>query len=215
MHTLHREGNPRRVSRALIRPWLSRWHRDVVRRYCLWGIFAIVGLVGCVPSSNPLFDERTSVESSGLLGIWRATEGDVRLIFLAGASKVELRMLYFEKRDAPVLFTAVAVRLGNKLYLDIKPVLSYPLGENTFVANHYSTWHTFAKMEVDKGQLRLWFADPQWLASRLSTGTSAISHFSDSSRVVLTASTQELQAFVVANEALFSGSPAVLSRDVQ
>ena len=134
-------------------------------------------------------------------------------MFVKSANPSALRMIYLEKNNPPVIFQAVAVRLGKHLYLDIVPDAPRPFADNAFVATHFTVWHTFARVEIEKSQLRLWFADPQWLFNHLDRSPATIAHFRDRQRVILTASTPALQDFVVQNEALFSGNPATLNKE--
>ena len=179
----------------------------------LLGLLLFACLAACVPSLNPLSDARTAVDGSALLGVWRGAEGDVRFEFIAGTNPSTLRLIYVEKDNAPAEFAATTARLDGRLYLDIQPKLPPPYRGSGFVAHHVTAWHTFVRVQADKGQLRLSFASPQWLSAHLRSSPSALAHFRHDDEVVLTASTEQLQEFVIRHESWFSGTAAVLIKN--
>lgn len=179
-----------------------------------WLLVALCALLcACVPSVHPLAGDGNVAESRALLGVWRAQEGDVRMVFVSGPEPGSMRMIYSEKGDSPVRFRINTVKLGDRVYVDFHPELPRPYADNVFVGNHVGVWHTFARFEVVGGQMRLWLADARWMDRHLQDKPAALAHFRDERRVVLTADTAALQAFVRQNDGLFAGEASLFRRE--
>jgi hypothetical protein len=88
------------------------------------------------------------------------------------------------------------VRLGDHLYLDILPVEA-PV-ENDFYRSLMIRAHLFAKITIDGDELSVALMDPDLLKKRLGDKEVTLPHHMlDDGELLLTASTGELQDFML------------------
>jgi hypothetical protein len=158
-------------------------------------------LAGCmpVPSLRPLFTEEESIFEPRLLGEWRAapTAGDVALHFERAGEK-SYRLTYKQDDDSVSFYDARVGRVGDSLFLDVEPEESHVeelLAEEAWP--QLLPFHTFYRVEVDGGVLRLFFLDHDWLEEKIAGGEITIPHEIIKDSILLTATTEELQALVV------------------
>jgi len=183
--------------------------------YCL-----AVLLGGCVPvlSLQPLFTKQTVVFEEPLLGIWAddADEPEVTWQFarlesgaadalpdeLEGlAGKVyRLKLRDKEAREGSLL--AVLVKLDGKLFLDVFAD-KFPSGEDDieqmdlfYNAFLFVRAHTFIQVDMAGGKLALRLTNDDKLQTLIDAEPNAVSTLEADDRIILTASTAALQAFV-------------------
>jgi hypothetical protein len=107
----------------------------------------------------------------------------------------------------PVTFTAHLVKLGDDLFLDILP--KEPKVRNTFYLMHMVPVHTFSKILIKGDVLEIKMLDIKWFGKVIEKKQINISHVRTDDRIIITASTQELQRFAlkyVKNSEAFSTS---------
>ncbi len=170
-------------------------------------------LAGCVPSLNPLYDEKNVVDYPRLVGLWTATDGGGHLVFTKDPASRFYRAVLLETKSSPVVFQAAVVRLGTDLYLDLIPEVPPSYGTSAYVNLHVTLWHTFAKLQVSDREMRLRTADPIWLKNYLQTDPNAIAHFSSKGMIYLTADTPQLQEFAAKHDAFFSHDASLFKRE--
>jgi len=157
-------------------------------------VFALVSLflVGCVPSLHPLYTENELVFEPLLLGVW-AEEGDgVSYEFIKDGSST-YTMIYTED-SIPSDFAAHLLKLGDNLFL--KP--DEPECGNDFHKGYLISAHSFYKVSLEKDVLCLDGLDIDWLRDLYRDGKTELSReILQGNDFVLTASTKELQKFVL------------------
>jgi hypothetical protein len=182
--------------------------------YCI-----AVLLGGCVPvmSLQPLFTAETVVFDGRLLGTWNEPDSDNVWEFtrlepeaveaLPDALKGEPIKAYrlnirAEKRLGGSLVAAL-VKLQDQLYLDVFPD-KLPSGQKMdseetklpFNAVFFVPTHTFLKVNITDDRLAMHITDDEGIQKLLEAEPGAIQCTAVDDRLVLTASTKELQAFV-------------------
>ncbi len=120
--------------------------------------------------------------------------------------------LILTEDGVPAEFKAQLVKLGNHLFLD-----TYPGDldlENSFYEMHLIGAHIFAKMTVGAEKCTYTLLDHEWLEKLLEQKNSIIAHKKLETGIVLTASTSELQNFVLkhADDTLAFPDPVGLFR---
>jgi len=174
-------------------------------------------LGGCVPifSINPLYTEKDVVFKEELLGVWadpNNPEG-VWEFKRNDESKNAYQLIVDMGDDAKGLFDAHLVNLKGQLFLDVYPAekgLEQTMeGLEEKVKDPNSTvWplnfaflvpvHTFIKVDSIEPMLTMRLTDDELMKKLLEQEPKAVKHaVLDEDRVVLTASTKELQAFVL------------------
>jgi hypothetical protein len=179
--------------------------------YLLAGI-----LGGCVPvlSLHPLYDDKHTVFEEKLLGTFTESTADSNFIWeFTHADKPNIyRLIYSslsrgEPNAMKGLFEAHLVKLDGHFFMDIYPK-EVPWGNGNgdedlkrvqwpWNAFFILPVHTFIKVETLEPQLEIWLTDDDGLKKLLQAEPNAIKHESEQDSIVLTASTKELQTFVL------------------
>jgi hypothetical protein len=168
----------------------------------------LLGLLACIPLSiNPYYGEKDLTFNSALLGTWSEEDGKSEYSFEQSGPNA-YTMLYKEDGQESK-FEAHLFKLGEKLFLDL-----YPLDPGVKIPDafqdHMLMVHSFYRVNQIEPDLMMSTFDINWLKEELTKNPKALSHLflddrqSDSltiknDRIVLTASTPELQAFIVRN----------------
>jgi hypothetical protein len=184
--------------------------------YCLAGLVA-----GCVPivSLHPLFSKEDIAFDEKLLGTWIGDANDMGTVWefarfdessaasLPKQWQGEFKRLYrldVEDREGHKgAVAACLVKLGNRLFLDIFPD-RFPSGESDiekvkllYNAFFYLPSHTFVRVDSIGEALKMHLTDDDAFDKLVDTEPKAIAYTETEDRPILTASTKELQAFVV------------------
>jgi hypothetical protein len=156
----------------------------------------IVGLVlvvaACVPSLHPLYTDKDLSFEPALLGEWVEAKPDSKstLTFSKLADK-EYKLVSSEGPDKQSIFIAHLVKLGDKLFLDVKPD---PASEPDCSG---LPWHMFFYVSQIEPTLRMWDFNDKWLEKLLKKNPSLLRHEVVDGDLVLTASTKQLQSFLL------------------
>lgn len=175
-----------------------------------------VGLVlaGCVPSLNPLYTEKDLIFDPALVGVWSEQDDSQETWAFEKTGEKQYKLVYTEQGKAGE-FEVHLLKLGNTLYLDFFPESDglKDSKRNDFYLSHFVPGHMFAKVTQIEPTLRLAVMNPDWLKKLLEKNPKAIDHqgISDD-RIVLTASTKDLQKLVTANANEAFGDPTTLKR---
>ena len=191
-------------------------------------------LGGCVPlfSLHPLYTEKDVVFKQELVGVW-ADPNDPESTWefkRKGESKGAYQLIVHLEDEAKGLFDAHLVNLKGKLFLDVFPAeegfeetmeslekATKDPNSNVWAANFFFLVpvHTFIKVDLTESTLKMQLTDDELMEKLLEQDPNAVKHaVLDENRIVLTASTKELQAFVLKyadGEKLFE-EPGVLKR---
>ena len=207
-------------------------------RTFLFYLLAVL-LGGCLPviSLHPLFNEKDVVFDEKLLGTWvedpnttwefsRNVRWDRTEEPKNAYNKNAYKLIYThqEKEDAKEKakgsFIVWLVKLKDKLFLDIRP--AGPPWEQqdpnkvewVFNTSFLIPAHTFIKINSIEPQLKMLLTDDEKMKEFLKADPNAVKHDFPEDRLILTASTKELQAFVLkyADDKRVFGNEGVLNR---
>lgn len=158
-------------------------------------IFATLGIalliVSCVQSLHPLYTEKDLVFEPALVGTWAGEGGNLWIFLKSGEKAYEL--IYVEK-ESPAKFLAHLVRLDKFLFLDLFP--ESPDLKNDLQQAHLLNTHTFSRVWLDGDTLRLAMLEHDWIRTMIDQKKTTIKHERLDNRIVLTASTKELQNLI-------------------
>ena len=193
----------------------SRWtdvDRDPerIRRIAVCGAAL---LAGCwTLSIEPLYTEETLTYTDDLVGTWgNPDDPDDETSTFLPESDSTYRLIIKEEGEPDGVFEAHLVRLDGRLYLDLLPEEPECGGE--LYVSHMLPAHSFWLTSLEGHALSLDILDPDWIKENIDAGRVAIDHVRRDDAVVLTASTPELQQFVIAHaDSAFTGEPLVLER---
>lgn len=152
--------------------------------------------VGCwVLSFHPLYTDKDIVFEPGLLGTWTDPDDpeDGSWTFMKSGDKAF--QLTVQEEGKPVgIFDVHLLRRGKVMFIDFFP--EEPENVNEFYSGHAIPAHSFGRFSLEGNVLRIAFLDIDWLEDGISEGRLQIRHERRDDMIVLTASTEELQAFV-------------------
>jgi hypothetical protein len=173
------------------------------KKFLFYLLAGILG--GCLPvmSLHPLFTEKDLAFDEKLLGTW--VDANETMWQFSDTNKPEkaYELIFTDKEGKKGSFVAHLVKLENRLFLDVYP--SEPpwdekdpnkveLLHNTFF---FIPVHTFIKVNGIEPQLKLQLTDDEEFKKLLKEDPNVIEHTSIEGKLVLTASTQKLQAFAL------------------
>ena len=181
-------------------------------------------LAGCIPpvmSLHPLYTKEDVVFEEKLLGTWVDDPNSPDTIWeFKDINKQEKAYeLVFSDDNGKGSFDAHLVKLENRLFLDVYPS-EPPWGEdpnkvewiyNTFF---FIPFHTFIKIDSIEPRLKMRLMYDEEMEKLLKEDPNAVEYTSVEDRPILTASTEELQAFVLkyANDSRVFYNEIVLNR---
>jgi hypothetical protein len=159
-------------------------------------LFYLAALIvgGCIPSLHPLYTDETLIFEEKLIGKWTGGDNEIWQFSKANEKEYELRIVKDEKEGR---FEAHLLELDGKMYLDLYP------GENESMENmndyyklHLVAAHTFLWINLTEPNLQLnWF-----MQKLLEDDPNLLRHETiNKDQIILTASTEELQRFVIEN----------------
>ena len=163
-------------------------------------------LGGCVPilSLHPLHTEKEVAFDEKLLGTWVQDNNEGTWEFKrAEEPNNAYKLIFSDKEDQKGSFVAHLVKLKNKLFLDLYPAeLPWKEDEPNKMDWAYNSLflvpaHTFLRIHSIEPKLKMGWITDDVMKELLKENPNAVKHTFVDDRAVLTASTKELQAFVL------------------
>jgi hypothetical protein len=191
--------NPRFDARQLkaIRPESSKGEKVMKKIFK----FAVLGFLlicaGCVPSLNPLYTEADLIFDAALLGVWTDLEATESWAFTSSDDK-EYKLVYTDESGKKGEFKARLLKIEGRSFLDLTPVKP-ALAENDFYKANFLPTHTFILITQPAPNAQIAYLEPEWLKSFLAKNPAAIRHERLAGEILLTASTKDLQKFLLAH----------------
>jgi len=177
-------------------------------------------LGGCLPvmSLHSLYTEENVVFEEKLLGIWVDDPNSPETIWefkRIDEPENAYKLIFSDNKDRKGSFVAHLVKLQNRLFLDVYPgELPWEPDDPNEVKWLYNSFflipaHTFIRIDSIEPQLRMRLINDE-MADLLKEDPNAVEHTSIEDRLILTASTKELQAFVLK----YAGDRRLFSNEV-
>ena len=198
---------------------------ELTRKLLFYLLAAILG--GCVPvmSLHPLYTEEDVIFEEKLLGIWVDDPNGPETICefrRPEETEKEYKLIFTDEEGKKGLFATHLVKLGGRFFLDVYPDES-PCADmedpnkTEFAYNSFFLVpaHTFIKIDSIGPELKMRLTDDENMETLLKEDPNAVKFETlEDDKIVLTASTKELQAFVLkyADDERLFGDAIVLSR---
>lgn len=173
-------------------------------------LFYLVTVVlgGCVPvaSLHCLYTDKDIIFEKKLLGTWVQEPNDPKTIWeftRIDEPNNAYKLIFTDEEGKKGSFVAHLVKLQDKLFLDAYPSeLPWEMEDPNQVDWPYNCFfmlpaHTFIKVDSIEPQLKLRVTIEDKMEELLEENPNAIGHTFIEDRLVLTASTKELQAFIL------------------
>jgi hypothetical protein len=160
----------------------------------LIAVMATATLTGCyVQSIHPLYSDRTTLFDPSLIGTWVA-EDDDEFVFTLEDTTRGTYSLVCDESGATARFQAVLTEIDNVRFLDIFP--EDPGNDNGFYRDHLMRVHSILRLQRSVDTLSVADFDAEWLSTMVAQKKVGIGQVALDGAVLLTASTEDLQAFV-------------------
>lgn len=177
----------------------------------------LIWIVGCVASLNPIWTEKDLIFDPALLGTWRDKDSKATFVFTKTGDK-EYRVLQTDDNGVKAEFEVRLVKLKDRRFLDftIKNVEDDQIKLNDWARFCLIPGHLILLVHATDPELRIAAMNPDWLKEHIEKNPKAIAtRKSGKDALVLTASTEALQAFVLkhAGEDELFGGPMRLARE--
>jgi hypothetical protein len=177
-----------------------------IKKLLFYLLAALLG--GCIPvmSLHPLYTEEDVVFEAKLLGTWMDDPDNPKTTWefsRAGTKEKAYKLVYSDEESKKGSFVVHLVKLENRLFLDVFPD-QFPSEqqewENMKWAYNYFFFepaHTFIKIDYIEPHLKMRQTVSDDMKELLKENPNVIKHELVEDKIVLTASTKELQAFVL------------------
>ncbi len=152
----------------------------------------LILLTGCILSLYPYYTEEDIIFEKGLFGQWEGDNGDLWGFSQRGENAYTL--IYTDSKGNQGMFIAHLFQIDDKMFLDFYPE-DPELNKSDFYNAHILLAHSFSHIKKIEPELQMIFPDYRWLENHLKENPDAIRHEIIDTQIVLSAPTEELQAF--------------------
>ena len=191
-------------------------------------VFAVL-LGGCVPvlSLQPLYTENDVVTEKKLLGVWVDDPNNPKTTWefrnIEEPNKA-YKLIFTDEEGKKGSFIARVVKLQSRLFLDVYPSeLPWGADDPNKMDWPYNSFflvpaHTFLRMDSVEPQLKMRLMLESKVKEFLTDNPDIVKHVSVGERLVLTAPTKELQAFILKyadNERVFTDEVTLICKQAK
>ena len=170
-------------------------------------------LAGCVSSLNPLYTDQDLIYDPTVLGVWSDKDSKETWVFTQ-ANEKEYKVIYTDEDGKEGEFRAHLLKIDGKTFLDLTPVKP-ALSQNDFYKSGFLTTHTFVQItRINEQSAQISYLEPEWVKKFLDKNPTVIRHQKVNNEILFTASTKELQKFLLAHlntEGAFA-KPTIITR---
>jgi hypothetical protein len=175
-------------------------------------------IVGCIPSLHPLYTENDLIFEKSLIGTWVDGNPENSWTFSQSGEK-EYKLIYTDG-GKPGEFVVHLLKIKDKMFIDLYPAEPELKTDNGFYKAHLIPAHTFMLIKQIEPTLQMAFLNPDKLKEIIKKDPKAVKHEKlgkDDDMDIFTASTQELQDFIMKNidSPDFFAQPSNLKRVVK
>ncbi|HOP06756.1 MAG TPA: hypothetical protein PLF13_05625 [candidate division Zixibacteria bacterium] len=161
-------------------------------------VLALLAVTGCIPLSiNPLYQDGEVISIEGIEGLWVIEGTSDWIRFQVDTLDPGYILTMSEDDESTSVFEARPVRVGDMLMIDLFPAepTEETLGE--FYQGHLVPVHSFYRIDEVGTRLGISTLEYDWLTSILTDHPDEIAHIWAEEVPILTASTKEIQAFLL------------------
>lgn len=166
-----------------------------ISKFVMLGFLLV--LTSCVPSLNPLYTDADLFFEEALLGVWIDPDATESWAFTYLNEK-EYKLVFTDESGKKGEFKARLLKIEGKTFLDLAPVKP-TIPQNDFYKANFLATHTFVQITQFAPNPQIAYLEPDWLKAFLDKNPAAIRHEKISGEILLTASTKDLQKFLLAH----------------
>jgi hypothetical protein len=157
-------------------------------------------LSACIPSVNPFYTAKDIAYDARLIGEWRGKEeSDAKETWKFEADGTNAyKLTVTDKEGKQGEFEARLFKLRQEQFLDLIPSdCEYATNQADLVAYSMFPGHLLVRVTQIEPELKLAFFDFEWLEKHLNANPKSLAHSKADERIVLTATSRQLQSFVL------------------
>lgn len=181
----------------------------------LLGLGLSLAMTGCIPSAvNPFYTENDLVFDPNIIGSWGEEETETTFIERADSMVYKVSL---EDESGRAAFEGHLFKINGLLFLDLFPDAD-ELAMNETYKEHLIPVHSLYRVVQTEPDLVLNIFDYDWLLKEMDKQPAPLAHIKVNGRIFFTATTEELQAFVVKNintPGAWGNDPLVLHRIIR
>jgi hypothetical protein len=155
----------------------------------------------CIPSVNPFYSEKDITFDTRLVGEWQEkdAQGEPQVWKFDANGTNAYQLTVTEPKGKTGKFDALLFQIKDQSFLDlIAADCNYATNQADLVGVSMFPGHLLVRVVQLEPDLKLAMTDFDWLEKYLKQNPDALPHRADASRgILLTASTRELQKFVI------------------
>jgi len=170
---------------------------------CLAGTAVLMLAVGCVPSVNPVYTDNELVFDEALVGTWVLETSPGTWVF-AKRDPSSYQIVYSDKDGKQCRLVGRLAKIQGTLFLDICPE-AMDIEANALYKFHLAPIHTIYLVVRTGPTPQLAAMNHKWLEQYLDEHPDEIAAATVNGRKLITASTKDLQAFVLRHKEAFTG----------
>jgi hypothetical protein len=170
---------------------------------CL-AVLALTFLTGCLPSLNPVYKDEQLVVVDAALGTWTQPDSKATWVITKRDAR-SYALVYTDEQGQQGRFVARLAMIEGTLFLDLFPEEAQGSANGLYNV-HQVPIHTIYVVKRTKPGLELASIDFNWLQKHLTDNPQAIAHATVGGGKLITAPTEDLQAFVVAHKGAFTNN---------
>ncbi len=155
-------------------------------------------LTGCVQSIRPFYVDSQLIYDPAFVGTWTGPKQDFTLILTGNADDKSYNASYIDKDGKAGHFTVHLAKVQDHLIADAVPT-ELKTDENDAYKAHLLPLHSFIIVSIKADQIQLQLMNPDWLKKHLHDHPDAIATQTVNDKILLTATTEQAQAFVLKN----------------
>lgn len=164
----------------------------------------LIFMTSCITISlNPIYNQDDLVSNDTIVGDWIGAKS---IWTFTKEGELSYRLSYkecAEPEEDPSNFSSCTladfrvkfIKINGQYFADFYPI-DYSSTDNQMLLAHLRAFHSFAKIEIIKNELKIAFLDNKWMEIKLDSEPKTIDHLSTKDGVILTATTEKLQDFI-------------------
>jgi len=158
-------------------------------------IVALLLLTGCWPSLHPIYNTEDLVTEPGIIGKWGTDDGKGFYHFTQ-STEYSYSLLYQEEDGLQSEFDVHFIKLDTMLIMDVYP-RELDIKTTELYLGHLMPLHSFARIVQLSDSLKFEALNYEYLEKQFKENPKSLKHERVGDMTLLTASTEELQAFIL------------------
>jgi len=167
-------------------------------------IASLLLIAGCLPSLHSVYTDEDLVFEPEIVGFWKLENSPQTWDFTKRDER-SYDLVFTDKHGQSGRFVAHVCRVDDTLFLDLFP-RQEKIDATAFYKYHLLPIHTVYMVKQTNPSLELVSIDLNWLKEHLADHPDALSHSTHNNRTLITASTKELQKFLLKHKDRFTGA---------